>query len=182
MRLADSGAEAAEAVGRRASVLFPYVVKHGATQILEPQLLNWLRVGVQFDGGQVEPERGESQRRLVDVKAGDLSVEDVPQGLGIRAHVIVAPAFGHQFAEGRDEEYPSPGRRVQDARFVSYAVAAESVESASNQHVGDDTRSVVASLFALLVRGVLAQVVLVGLTEHANGNVGEIEVRPLLFP
>ena len=73
MRLTDSVAEAAKAAGWQVAVVFSYIVKHATTQILEPKFLNWLRVGVQFDGRQVEPERGEEPLAVAEGDAADVA-------------------------------------------------------------------------------------------------------------
>ena len=168
MRFTHPTSETAEAAGWRVPTAFSYVVKDGAPQILEPKFLDRLRVRIQFDRREVKPKGGKTQGRLIDVKTGELPVEDLPEDPRIRLHAVVAPSFRYELAEGGNQEHPCSCRRVQYTRLVSYTIAAEGMEGTANHHVGDDPRSIVATLLALLVRGMFAQVVLIGLAEYAN--------------
>ena len=90
-------------------------MKHFTAQILETQFVDGARVRVQFNGQQIEAQRGKAQCRLVDIKPDD------PVDKGWRGSVLVVrakplfglPSFRDKFAKCGQKKAPRSSRWIE---------------------------------------------------------------------
>ena len=94
--------------------------KRPSDQRLEPQRLRRPRVRIELQGGQIEAEGGDANRRFADVDAVDLPVQRGADRLAAR--LVSVGAQVDQPAQCFDQEDSRPARQIQDGFLAGQAV------------------------------------------------------------
>src|SRR6266404_6698566 len=131
---------------------------------------------VDLDSGDVERERSKTQGGFTHIEAAQLPIENLLNDGRLGAVLVMLPPLADEAPEGEDEENPCATGRIEHlgSRFVLHGS-----EGLLYHQPGDRARRVMnASIVRSTWISAMAET-LIDLTEHADRNMGEVELVPI---